>query len=184
MSEQTALSAILLDRDGTIIEDAHYPKDPELVQFCADAVPGLKLLMEKGYLLYVVSNQSGVGRGIIRDEEFLAVHRRFCEILQREGIDIVEFSYCFSRPDDPSPNRKPATGMAPKEYRGRPIAWSRCRVIGDRLSDLQLGDNMGAQSSLVRTGKGADTEKTLPQNHPYEVYDTLLDFAVALEPAS
>jgi histidinol-phosphate phosphatase family protein len=168
-------AAAILDRDGTIIEDAHYPKDPQKVQLIPGAVEGLQALRRKGYLIFVVSNQSGVGRGLIEESEFLAVHRRFCEVLQAAGAEVDEFGYCLHSPDDPCRCRKPKTGLVPRRFRNEAIDFARSVVIGDRESDLALGEELGARSILVRTGKGLATEDRLSkqQTVPFSVYDSL-----------
>ena len=102
---------VILDRDGTIIEDTHYIKDPSDVRLLPEAVPGLRRLNELGCPLYVLSNQSGVGRGIITTAQFWAVHQRVCALLQAEKVEIVEFLYCFHKPEDACPCRKPAAGL-------------------------------------------------------------------------
>ena len=78
--------AIFLDRDGTLIEDTHYPRDPNQVVLIPNAIRGLKLMREKGFFLFVVSSQSGVGRGLIQDHEFKSVHDRFFQLLKQEQV--------------------------------------------------------------------------------------------------
>ena len=176
-----ALVAAFLDRDGTIIEDAHYASRPDQVKLISGAAEGLKMLTRKGYLLFVVSNQSGVGRGLIQESEFLAVHARFCEVLQEQGIEIAEFAYCLHHPDDPCLCRKPKTGLVPRKYKGAVIDFTRSVVIGDRGSDVELGVQLGAKPILVRTGKGASTESRWPSPPPsIAVFDGLLQAASRL----
>ncbi len=178
-------SAIFLDRDGTIIEDQHYPKDPSRVIFCPNASQGLRLMLDKGYLLFVVSNQSGVGRGLIRDDEFRAVHHRCAEILKNAHIEIAEFIYCLHRPEDDCQCRKPKIGQIPKTFKGQALDWKTSFTIGDRLSDLELADALGATGFLVLTGKGQETLKSLGRAGSSALGDTprygscedLLDFA-------
>ncbi|MCX6102896.1 MAG: HAD-IIIA family hydrolase [Proteobacteria bacterium] len=94
------LAAVFLDRDGTIIEDTHYPKNPDEVVLIPSAIEGLKLMREKGYLLFVISNQSGVGRGLIQDHEFKKVHEKVCALLKDSKIEIDGFAFCFHPPED------------------------------------------------------------------------------------
>ncbi len=65
---------VLLDRDGTIFEDTYYPRNPDEMKLAPTAGEALRVMKQKGYLLFVVSNQSGVGRGLIKDTEFVSVH--------------------------------------------------------------------------------------------------------------
>lgn len=158
--------AIFLDRDGTIIEDTDYPRDPNLVKFVPGALEGLRAFQAKGYLLFVISNQSGVGRGIIRDEEFKAVHARVCELLQSEAIEIQEFAYCFHRPEDKCQCRKPETRLAEEMIKAFQLEPKRSLMIGDRESDLLLGDRLGVRSYLVDTGVGRRTRERLGDKFP------------------
>jgi D-glycero-D-manno-heptose 1,7-bisphosphate phosphatase len=173
--------AIFLDRDGTIIEDRHYPRDPAEVTLTPGALEGLRAMSEKGYLLFIVSNQSGVGRGIISDVQFRAVHERVCELLKAGGVDIASFGYCFHTPEDNCRCRKPAVGLIPKEHAGVRIDWTGSLVVGDKPSDLMLAEKLGAKGVLVATGYG---EKTLaewsPDLPPPEFHPNLKSFADTL----
>jgi D-glycero-D-manno-heptose 1,7-bisphosphate phosphatase len=175
------MKAVFLDRDGTIIEDAHYVRDPKDVVLVPQAVDGLKLLREKGYRLFVVSNQSGVGRGIISDEQFTAVHQKVCELLKAEGIEIDEYGYCFHRPEDECQCRKPQTGLIPKAFSGEKIDSELSFVVGDKDCDVELGEAAGMTGVLVLTGKGQETLKQMSQeNKSPRTFSNLLEFASSL----
>lgn len=130
--------AIFLDRDGTLVIDQHYPKDPALVQPLPGVETALLKLQKKGYLLFVVSNQSGVGRGLISDGEFQSVHEKIALGFQGQGIQIQEFAYCFHKPEDDCNCRKPATGLITALAKSHELDLSRSYVIGDKWSDIQL----------------------------------------------
>lgn len=171
------MKAIFLDRDGTIVEDMHYPKDPDQIRLLPEAIEGLKLMQQKGYTLFVVSNQSGVGRGIIRDSEFKAVHDKICALLKENEVEIEEFSYCFHHPDDRCKCRKPETGLIPREVAGSPVDFSESFVVGDKECDVRLGKNLGVKESfLVLTGKGEAESKKL-KDEDVRVVKTLLEMA-------
>lgn len=167
------IKAIFLDRDGTIIEDSHYVRDPATVTLIPGATQALRELREKGYKLFVVSNQAGVGRGIISDTQFKEVHEKVCELLKAENVSIDEFYYCFHHPDDPCQCRKPKTGMVPKSFEGSPIDFASSYTVGDRDSDLELGLRLGTKAVLVRTGKG---EKTVTEIESNPRFDSVLKF--------
>src|SRR5262245_48952317 len=103
----------ILDRDGTIIEDVDYIREPEKVAWVKNASAGLRLMQQKGYGIFVVSNQSGVGRGLIKPDELNAVHKVFVELLAADGIVLAGHGYCFHRPDENCGCRKPNTGLIP-----------------------------------------------------------------------
>ena len=177
------VAAVFLDRDGTIIEDRHYMNDPSQVALLPGAAEALRLMAQKGYLLFVVSNQSGVSRGIINDEQFLAVHNRVGELLQQESCPIAEFAYCFHHPDDKCGCRKPQPGLVPQKFEGRDIDWLGSYTVGDKSCDVELAATIGGSGYLVLTGKGADTWKALQQASPvigFRVMPDLLAVARAL----
>lgn len=165
------MQALLLDRDGTIIEDADYPRDPDAVRFVPGAPEALRALAET-YRLYVVSNQSGVGRGIIPLPAFHAVHDRFAAMLVDEKIPVAGFFYCLHAPETECVCRKPRTGLVPRELHGVVHA-----VVGDKESDLKLADALGARGVLVRTGYGKSTEARLDRDAGYPVFSSLAEFA-------
>ena len=140
------------------------------------------MMREKGYLLFVVSNQSGVGRGIISDQDFMAVHGRTLDLLREEEIEIDLFLYCFHRPEDQCSCRKPKPGLIPKLHGDRELDWSRSYTVGDKASDLDLADSIGAQAFLVLTGEGAATWQSLKDEGKARVpaCATLLDVAKRL----
>jgi len=172
--------AIFLDRDGTIIEDTHYPKDPNKVKLLAGAADALKQMSKLGFALGVVSNQSGVARGIISQEQFEAVHKRFKLLIEEHMIDIFHYGYCFHHPDDACDCRKPAIGMVPKQINGSPIDWDKSYIVGDRKSDLELADNLGAKGILVLTGMGEETAQAIGKD-TYSTYAGLQEFVSSLK---
>lgn len=177
------IAAIFLDRDGTIIEDTHYPRDPDLVSLTPNAAEGMRLMNKKGYFLFVVSNQSGVGRGIIKDFEFQAVHKKCCDLLKNEGVEVAQFAYCFHHPEDGCSCRKPGTDLVVRNFNNKPIDFANSFVVGDKLCDLELADNLHAQGVLVLTGKGKYTLAELQQldrSSTYRVSDDLIAVARSL----
>ncbi len=177
------LAAVFLDRDGTIIEDTHYPKNPDEVALIPSAIEGLKLMREKGYLLFVISNQSGVGRGLIQDHEFKKVHEKVCALLKDSKIEIDGFAFCFHRPEDLCSCRKPKIGLIPKTFNNQIVSWQHSFTVGDKLSDLELADNIGAKGCLVLSGKGRETLAELTnasRQNEYPHFSNLLSVAKSL----
>lgn len=146
---------IILDRDGTVIEDKNYLSDPGGAELLPNAAEGLSKLAEAGYKFVVVTNQSGVGRGYYRESDMNAVNSRVKELLEEKGVTIEGFYCCTHRPDENCGCRKPKGGLAElaASELGFELRDVLC-VIGDKESDIKLADNIGAKSVLVMTGYG------------------------------
>ncbi|AIE84826.1 HAD-IIIA family hydrolase [Fimbriimonas ginsengisoli] len=149
---------LLLDRDGTLIEERGYLSDPAGVALTPGAGEALRFAMERGLGIAVVSNQSGIGRGMMTVAQVEAVNRRTEELLIQEGVEIGGFFFCPHHPDDRCACRKPGTGLALRAARELEIDLLRSVVVGDKSADLELGHAIGARSVLVRTGYGRETE--------------------------
>ena len=175
---------VFVDRDGTIIVEKNYLSDPTGVELLPGAAEGLARLAGLGYLLVVVSNQSGIGRGYFSAAQVEAVHIRLDELLAAGGVRIDRYYYCPHRPDEGCACRKPATGMIDDAVRDLDINLSHSFMIGDNLCDLQLGKNAGITPVLVRTGYGSELENekaVVAQTGCRFVADSLLDAAVFIE---
>lgn len=141
--------AVFLDRDGTIIIDKVYLNDPHQVEFLPGAIQGLKALKKKGYLLIVVTNQSGIARGLVQKENLKKIHERMQELLKIENIQIDGFYYSPHAADSNHPMRKPNPGMllqAAKEHR---IDLAASFMIGDKPLDVEAGHRAGVKSILL-----------------------------------
>jgi len=152
--------AVFLDRDGTIIEDRDYLSRPEDVVIFPGTAAALKQLQDAGFLLFIVSNQSGVGRGYFTLAEVDSVNRQLIAELARAGVRFEKIYIAPEAPDQPSRGRKPSPQFlfdARDEF-GVDLASSY--MVGDKLIDLECGWNTGVKKSLlVRTGYGAKLEK-------------------------
>ncbi len=149
---------VFLDRDGTIIRDKHYLADPDEVELLDGAVQGLRALAGLGAVLVVVSNQSGVGRGYFTEEDVALVTDRLDELLDEHGVRPAGYYHCPHAPEKGCNCRKPATGLVDQARTDLGLSTDpeRCFVIGDKDADVELARNVGAQSILVLTGKGAE----------------------------
>ncbi len=180
-NETGKVAVVVLDRDGTVIEDRHYIKHEDDVVFFPHAIEALQAMRAKGYPLFLVSNQSGVGRGWIQPDEFQSVHRRFTQLLTEAGAEIDEIAYCFHSPDESCLCRKPGTGLVPSHFRGKEIDWSRSYVVGDHVPDMGLAEALGATPILVLTGKGEQTRQT-PLPESTQVFESISEFSKVLPP--
>lgn len=152
---------IFLDRDGTINEEVDYlssPLDLHLIPGAADAI---REANESGFKVFIITNQSGIARGILTEERLAEIHAALVSALARQHATIDKIYYCPHHPDFGEPPfravcncRKPGTGMIDAAVREFGIDISKSFVIGDRMLDVQTGNNAGAASILVLTGYG------------------------------
>ena len=154
--------ALFADRDGTIIEDRHYLRDPDGVALLPGTGEALGRLVRAGIRLFLVTNQSGIGRGYFSETEFLACQTRLDELLQPWGAWFSDVRMCPHGPEDNCACRKPRTGMWEQMRRAWNLDPARCVMVGDKLDDLLFGINAGfAAAFLVRTGYGAAAAEKL-----------------------
>ncbi len=156
-----ARPVLFLDRDGVLIEDLHYLREPARVRLERGAADALRRARAAGYDLVGLSNQSGIGRGLYTEEEFAAVQRRVDDLLSADGIALDALFYCPHAPAAGCRCRKPGPGLL--EEAALLFTWlpALCWLIGDKRSDLQLARAAGLRACLVRTGKGAAAEREL-----------------------
>jgi D-glycero-D-manno-heptose 1,7-bisphosphate phosphatase len=170
---------VFLDRDGTIIVHRHYLSEPEGVELLPGAAAGIRALRRRGLPTFVVSNQSGIGRGLFSYGELNRVNDRMFELLRREGASLDGIYVCPHTPEGGCECRKPAPGLLRRAAREIGANLSRSIVVGDQRCDIELGASVGATTVLVRTGCGSITERE--EVGPDFVIDTLsgLDDVVA-----
>jgi D-glycero-D-manno-heptose 1,7-bisphosphate phosphatase len=148
--------AVFLDRDGTLMEEVEYCRDPEKVRLLPGVREGLARLKAAGYRNVIITNQSGIGRGWIREEEYHAVHARLLELLGRGLIEAAY--YCPDAPEKASERRKPGCGMVLEAARDLALDLPRSWFIGDKESDVRCALHAGVRPILVQTGYGAGEE--------------------------
>lgn len=154
--------AVFLDRDGTIIREKDYLHRVEEVEFIPGAVAALRRLQEAGFLLFVVTNQSGVGRGYFSLADVERVHDHLARELAKNRVRLQKIYVAPEAPDQPSRGRKPSPQFLFDARDQFGVELAESYVIGDKLIDLQCGWNAGVkQAILVRTGYGAETERQL-----------------------
>jgi D-glycero-D-manno-heptose 1,7-bisphosphate phosphatase len=152
--------AVFLDRDGTLNVDRNYLSNPAQLELIPGVGAALRRLMDAGFLLFIVTNQSGIGRGYYTLANMHAVNDRLSAELAKDGVRFERIYFAPEAPEEPSRGRKPSPQFlfdARDEF-GLDLAQSF--MIGDKLIDLECGWNAGVKKSiLVRTGYGAEMEK-------------------------
>jgi histidinol-phosphate phosphatase family protein len=146
--------ALLLDRDGTLITDVGYPRDPAQVEPLPGAFEALRAL-QATFALVIISNQSGIGRGLITQAEARAVHDRVIDVFARAGIQFAGAYYCPHAPEAGCPCRKPAPGLLLDAARDLGLSLARSVMLGDKASDTAAGLAAGCGHTL-RFGPDSD----------------------------
>jgi len=139
--------AVFIDRDDTILVDEGYMSDPAQVRLVPGAAQALGRLRRANYLLVLVSNQSGVGRGWITRDQVRAIQDRMCALLP--GIDFAGFQYCFHRPDQGCGCRKPEPTLILQAAERLLIDLPRSVMVGDMTKDAEAGNAAGCWSVLI-----------------------------------
>jgi D-glycero-D-manno-heptose 1,7-bisphosphate phosphatase len=149
--------AVFIDRDGTLIDDVGYLADPDAVKFIKGSVEGLSALQELGFALVLVSNQSGIARGLISQEQADAVHERFVSALAAEGVELDDVRYCPHGPEDRCSCRKPLPGLILDAAAALGIDRNRSFMVGDSAVDVEAGRRAGCRTiQLGESGGDAD----------------------------
>ena len=157
--------AVFLDRDGTINEEVGYLSDPSQVNLIPGAADAIARLRAAGFKLVVVTNQSGIARGLFTVKELHHVNQALEKLLNENGAGIDAFYFCPHHPMHGEKVtcecRKPKPGMAIKAAKELDLDLSRSYFVGDKVSDIELGINAGGKTVLVLTGYGMEDRELL-----------------------
>jgi D-glycero-D-manno-heptose 1,7-bisphosphate phosphatase len=176
MTNSAGRKAVFIDRDGTLIEEVNFLSRVEDLRFFPFTLEAVELLKENGFLVIVVTNQSGIGRDIFGEEAMHAIHD---EIQKHVGDKLDKFYYCPHRPDDGCRCRKPNLGMIEDAKRDFDIDFERSWMIGDKRIDVETGFNAGLGTAMVMTGYGKRHLNELVRQ-PDVVAENLLEAARAI----
>ncbi len=150
---------VYLDRDGTLNFDPGYLNQPDRLQLLPGVGQAVARLNRAGFKAVVLSNQSGVARGLITQEQLDAVHLRLRELLAEDGARLDGIFICPHHPEDACACRKPAPGLVLRAQQELGLAPDRAIVIGDKASDVQLARNIGATAVFVASGHRPEEEQ-------------------------
>lgn len=156
-------AAVFLDRDGTLNVERHYLSHPDQFELLPGVADALSRLGTAGFRLVVVTNQSGIGRGYFTEADLQAIHRRMRELLSAHGVQLEAIYAAPEAPGQPSRYRKPSPQSLFDARDRFGVDLSRSFMVGDKWVDVDTGRNAGcAASLLVRTGYGAEAERSEP----------------------
>jgi D-glycero-D-manno-heptose 1,7-bisphosphate phosphatase len=153
--------AVFLDRDGTISEEVGYLSDASLFRMFPFAAGAIRRLNDANLPVIVVTNQSGVGRGLFAESMVHTVHQEMTRQLIEVGAHLNAIYYCPHTSEDECECRKPKPGLLQRAVREHAVDLRRSFVVGDRYGDVELAHGVGARGILVRTGYG---DEDLRQN--------------------
>jgi D-glycero-D-manno-heptose 1,7-bisphosphate phosphatase len=179
--------AVFIDKDGTLIQNLPYNVNPSKIKLSKGALKGLKLLHSCGYRLIVVSNQSGVARGLFKEDDLRKVEERLQTLVAKAGIELSGFYYCPHHPEGKLREyavecicRKPRPGMLFQAAREHQINLAYSWMIGDILDDIEAGRR--AECSTILIDNGHETEWTLtPYRRPHHTALNLYEAARIIE---
>lgn len=178
------MKAVFLDKDGTLVEDVPYNVDPALLRFTPQALPALQRLLQAGYRLVIVSNQSGLATGRFTSAQFNVLRLALLDKLREEGgIEITGFYVCPHAPataDGPGCDcRKPLPGMLKLAALAHGLDLEGSWMVGDILDDVEAGRRAGCRTVLL--DRGGETEwKLSPLRTPHHVCADLAEAAQAI----
>ena len=167
-------AAVLFDKDGTLVHDVPYNVDPELIQLRPEAGLALRRLQDAGFALGVVSNQSGVARGLFDESDVRNVERRLVELLAEEGVWLDCFLYCPHHPEGSVAEysmacecRKPEPGLVSRALDQLGARATDSWFVGDILDDVEAGTRAGCRTVLIDVG--SETEWRMGGNREPDV---------------
>jgi D-glycero-D-manno-heptose 1,7-bisphosphate phosphatase len=168
--------AVFFDRDGTLMEEVHYCSDPALVRAFPGAAAGLRRLRQAGWMIVVVTNQSGIASGKISLSQYQSVEAE----LHRQLDALVDAVYfCPDAASAPTPRRKPGTGMIEEAASDLGIDLSKSWMVGDKDIDIACGRAAGCRTILVRTGYGHGHAASSSPDHVVDGIAQCVDLILA-----
>lgn len=168
--------AVFLDRDGTVMEDAHYIKSPSQVRLIPGAAAAVKKINDARVPAIVVTNQSGIARGIFKVQDYEAVRRHFESLLEAEGAHIDASYYCPHHPSvAPCDCRKPATKMFEDAIRDFKLDPKNLAYVGDRWRDVIASKKLGGRGIMISSHMTTDEDRRKAQEDGIETAASLED---------
>jgi len=167
---------ILLDRDGVInVNSDKYVKNLDELKIIEGSVKAISLLTAAGFSIFVVSNQSAIGRGLINKLDVDTINNHISSLAGKQNGKINGFYYCPHKPNDGCNCRKPKPGMLQQIEHDYSISLKGSVLVGDASSDITLARQSSLSPILVRTGNGRITEEEMETDKNLPICDNLLD---------
>ncbi len=145
------------DRDGTLIKNIPYLNDSTKVDYFSDTISTLKQLKTLNFEFIIVTNQSGLARGLITLDQMKSIHKKIRADFSMHGLDILDILYAPYGPSSNHPWRKPGTGMLQESFRRYNIDINNSYLVGDNITDIQCANNFGLKSFFLNNNPIAST---------------------------
>lgn len=158
---------IILDRDGTLIVNIDYLNDKNKIIFLPNCIETLKFLSELNYLLFIVTNQSGIGRGLISKEQYEIITEEIRNEFHLNDVRIIEIKHCPHTPNDKCECRKPKVALGSEIIEQYDVDVSQSFVIGDSFSDIEFGMSLNFKTILLNNHE--------PNSHTDFIFNNWLD---------
>ena len=152
---------IFLDRDGTLNSDSGYISSLNDFQFYPFTIPAMSKMNKAGNQFCIVTNQSGVSRGIIQLDDLIEINDYIKEQFKKNQITLLDIYFAIDHPDNASDRRKPGPGMFLEAESNHNLNLMNCLIIGDSINDIRAGEMLFMDTMLVLTGNGKETLKNL-----------------------
>ncbi len=171
--------AIFLDRDGVINKEVNYLSNPNDFEFIDGSIKALQILKKKGYILIIITNQTGIARGYFTEITLSKIHDKMLKILKINNVLIDNIFYCPHHPEFTGTCncRKPKSGMITQALEKYNIDLENSYVVGDTINDIKTGKNAHCKTALVLTGYGKKEQKKINTIKPDMICANLLEFA-------
>lgn len=171
----TGRRAVFLDRDGTLVRDVGYLRNPADIELLPGVIQALTLLRDRDIALVLVSNQSGIGRGLLTGDDLARVHERLTHSLAQHGVRLDGVYYCPHAPWDQCECRKPLPGLLYLAAQELGLDLARSFTVGDKLSDVAAGHRVGCRTVLLgNVPKPIGTSSAEPDKVPDAIVSDLL----------
>ena len=156
-------NCIFLDRDGTLNPDPGYISSISSFSFYEFTLKALSRIANKGNVFCIITNQSGVGRGLIEIEDLEEINDFIKREFRSHSINLLDIYYCVDHPNKATQRRKPGVGMFYEAKKDHELSLSDSLMVGDSMIDIVCGKKLNMDTMLVLTGNGEKTLKLLPE---------------------
>ena len=153
--------AVFLDRDGTVNTEVDYLSNVKDLRLIKNAAKAIRILNQNKVKVIIVTNQSGISRGLFSIDDLDNVHNELKRRLRGKGAYIDTIYYCPHHPDEECSCRKPENGMFKLAAKDFDLELNKCYIVGDKLIDIKAAHNISAKGILVRTGYGKSEQNKL-----------------------